>query len=146
MAHSAHARPAAVYSVAAGLAVLSVCGFMTGLRLYLPHHRTAEAPISVITTPAPAIPPVAPVAVAQAEPTPTPHHSHANRDDIEAITDASAQIGDQADAAALTPADHPATDATDAPGVSDAQSPLAQPEETRGQDAPRADADAGPTR
>lgn len=108
MAHSAHARPAAVYSATAGLVVLSICGFVTGLRLYMPHHRAAPAEAIQITTPAPAIPKVAqaPTDVALVEPAPTPPRSHAKRAEPDATTtDASALTGDQADVAALTPAD-----------------------------------------
>jgi hypothetical protein len=135
MAHSALARPAAVYSATAGLAILSVCGFVTGLRLYMPHHRPVEAQMSVITTPAPAIPTVAPtqVAVAQLEPASPPHHSHAKRDQADAVTDASAPIGDQADAAALTPA---AVNDADAPVAEQAEPTTARPDETQPQPSP----------
>ncbi len=114
----------------AGLAVLSVCGFITGLRLYMPHHRTVAADTIQITTPAPTIPTAAPVAVAQAEPTAAPHRGHARHVDADAVTDAWAPIGDQANAAALTPAARAAADDTDSPAAERVDPAPARPDET----------------
>jgi hypothetical protein len=148
MADSALDRPAAVYSALVGLAVLSVCGFVTGLRLYLPHHHAAPATMAAIGPLTPAPQPGTLTAVAFAQDTPPaeaakPHHARTKTNATDAA--APAAIGDQADAAAITPADRPV--AQDAP-VYDADGPVAdepispsdRPDPQQGQDVPRPDA------